>query len=327
MRKNSVAFANFVCTFGDRGGLLDNSEIVLPAFLTDTMVRTYGDSDYHLYDVKLSKLDGTDVEPVLGISGHFVKNVVLAREQVFDATGGIVKSPNTMKSSPSAFFVLVLNTHRLMYLAETNFAPDLKSFEATMANFIKKVREDKINHDFKNEANKATKKSMQEALPRPIVKIVPLSEAERISDYISRFSTIKSLRLRLIRPNHETDASEVVNAVRTRFGSLEPDRLDIIASRSDGMDKVAVAQAVEEATVTGNTSIDLRGEDGQGGRLRGSNDEFALTVEVDKLAKNDDGLRVQLFELYKTMLASGKIKLGAGLNAASDKISHLATLL
>lgn len=327
VRKGSVAFANFVCTFGDKGGLLDFSEIVIPAFTTDTLVRRYGSNHFHFYNVEVVELGDAGGDSILGISGHFVKNVQLTREQVFHPTGGLVKSKDSMESSPSSYFLLILNTHRLIYFAETAHAPDLKSFEATVSHFIKKVRSDRVNQSYRNAVGGITRRTLEERLPRPTLKVVPLSEPERISEYLARFSTIKTVRFRLIRPNHETDASEVVSAVRGRFGPLQPDRLDIIASRSDGLDKDEVTQAVEEATGTGNTNVDLSGEDLEGLRLRGNNEQFALTVDLDKPAKSDEGLRNQLYGKYTALLASGKIKIGAGLNGASDKLAKIAAML
>lgn len=320
-----MIFANFVCTFGDKGGFLDFSDITLPAFFTDTFIRKYGSNNYHLYDVNLVKLDEVSGEPVLGISGRFVKNTILTREQIFDDETGIVKSHLSMPSSPSAYFLLILNTHRLIYLAETGHAPDVKSFEATMANFIKRVREARIAERYQRGANGTTKKALQDSLPRPSLRILPLAEQEKIADYIQRFSLIQSVRFRLIRPNHETDASEVVAAVRGRFGSLHPDKLDIIATSNVGLDKSEVAQAVQEAVETGNTDIQLKGEDQDKSRIRGSNDEFALTVDLPNPASDDAGRTKQLYELYSKLLALGKIKIGSRLGHVGEKIRTLAS--
>jgi len=327
MRKGTVAFANFICTFGDAGGLLDNWDIVSAAFFNDTMIRKYGKNDFHLYDVKLEKFANDDSTPIVAICGRFVKNTILSREQTFDDDGSLIKSHAEIASSPSAFFVLVLNTHRLVYFAETSFSPDLKSFEATMANFIKKVREKKINEQYDDARKEITKKALRERLPRPTLNIVPLAEKEKLSDFVNRFKTINTVKFRLIKPNHESDASKVVSAVRERFGPLEPDYLDITASSSDGLDKPEVQQVVEEAGETGNTNIVLKGEGVDGEKLRGTADEFALTTELYSPAKSDAGLSLQLLTRYRSFVKSGKIKIGEGMDHAAEIVRSIAAAL
>lgn len=327
MRKDTVAFANFICTFGTAGAMLDNWDIVGPALLSDTFVRKYGKNFYHFYNAELVKMGEDNGVPVLAVCGHFVKNVNLTREQTFDEKGNLVKSPASMPSSPSAFFVLVLNTHRLVYFAETAHAPDLKSFEATAAHFIKKVREHKIDVEYKEADGAITKKSLQENLPRPVVNVVPLAENEQLSDFIDRFKKIKSVKFRLIKPNHETDASEVVSAVRESFGAMKPEHLDIVASSPGTLEVADVKRVVSEAAEVGNTEIKIAGEDHDGDRLHGSNDEFALTVDLPDPQTSDQGLRLQLYGIYKGLVGAGKIKLGAGLDHAVDKIKTLAALL
>ena len=327
LRKGAVAFANFICTFGEAGAMLDNWDIVGPAFLTDTLVRKYGQNYFHFYEVKLVKLGEDSGVPVLAVCGHFVKNVNLTREQTFDKNGQLIKAPASMPSSPSAFFVLILNTHRLVYFAETAHAPDLKSFETTAANFIKRYRERKINEEYKASQAKVTKKALQEQLPRPTVTVVPLAERERITDFINRFETIKLVKFRLIKPNHETDASEVVSAVRETIGAMKPDHLDIIATNSAGLDISQVKQVVGEATEVGNTDIAIKGEDKDGVQIRGTNDEFALTVDLEKAESTDAGLRGQLYNMYQELVAAGKIKLGDGLGHVADKIKSIAAIL
>lgn len=307
--------------------MLDNWEVVGPALLTDTFIRKYGKNYYHFYDAELVKIGDDGEVPVLAVCGHFVKNVKLTREQTFDEQGNLIKSPAAMPSSPSAFFVLVLNTHRLIYFFETAHAPDLKSFETTAAHFIKKVRENTINVQYQEAGGGITKKALRERLPRPVVTVVPLAEKEQLAEFIARFEKIKSVKFRLIKPNHETDASEVVNAVRESFGSMKPDHLDIVASNADTLEISDVKRVVSEAAEVGNTEIKIAGEDSDGDRLRGSNEEFALTVDLPDAAPSDQGLRLQLYGIYKGLVEAGKIKLGAGLDHAADAIKALATLL
>src|SRR5436853_395966 len=94
------------------------TEIILPAFTDDTLVRERGRenvSHYFFYEISLEKLgmDGTD--NIIGVFGHFVKNVNLTRTQVFDPSKGLIQDPASMPSSPSSTFLLILNTHQLAF--------------------------------------------------------------------------------------------------------------------------------------------------------------------------------------------------------------------
>lgn len=308
MRKGSVAFANFILTFGEEGGLLENYELALPAFTTDTFVREYGKTNYHFYDVAVTQIDDVDGTPVVVVSGHFVKDTLLDREQIYEAGQGLVSDRQSMRSAPSAYFVLVLNTHRLVYFAETGHAPELSTFEATVVNFLRRVRENRVREIHSDSSNQLSLAAIRREIPRPTLTVVPLSEADQIAAYIQRFARIERVRLRLIKPNEETDASTVVAAVRERFGPLAPRQLDINIQSSDGLDRDAAIKAVEETAQSGNTDIKLVGEDAEGTKLEGSNDKFALTTELNEPAAGDANLRYQLYKLYGRFVAAGKIK-------------------
>jgi hypothetical protein len=61
MSIDRVEFANFVCHFGRDKVMLDYlTEIVLPAFTDDTLIRQRGQenvTEYRFYDVHLEKLE------------------------------------------------------------------------------------------------------------------------------------------------------------------------------------------------------------------------------------------------------------------------------
>jgi hypothetical protein len=327
MRKHSVSFGNFICTFGDRGGLLDFQNIVLPAFLTDTFVRKYGAAHYHFFNVKLVQLDQTGDVPVLALVGHLVKNTVLVREQIFDDGSGLVRDPKSMESSPSSYFVLILNSHRLIYFAETAFAPDFSAFASTAANFIKRILEARINSEHEDRKKKIPKTVIRKEFPRPTVQVVPISEPGLITDYLSRFSVVEQVRFRLIKPNKETDASEVIAAVRGRFGKLGPEQLDITVRDKSGLDKVEVASAVTEAGEGSNTGIVIIGEDADGTRLRGENENFAMTTELDDIPRTELEIQSALYNKYQNFISSGKIKIGKMGEHVADQIRHIATFL
>jgi hypothetical protein len=114
---HTVSFANFVCTFGPHKSLLDyDEEIVRPAFLDQTLVRQYGEAtEYFFYETKLIRLQSeVKSESEFGIAGHFIKDTILRRTQVFRPEGGLIHDEAEMQSAPSAFFLLLLSNHKLV---------------------------------------------------------------------------------------------------------------------------------------------------------------------------------------------------------------------
>ena len=140
-----MQYANFVLKFGEQE-LLDEFEIVSRAFLHDVRVRSYGKTHFHFLEPKLKLLDQTDPMS-LAIFGRFVKDTVLERDQVLD--GGLLRqSHDELRSSPSSYFVLMLASHRLVFLPETRFAPTLAQFAATTRKFLLDAHKDFIRDKF-----------------------------------------------------------------------------------------------------------------------------------------------------------------------------------
>ena len=97
MSINRVEFANFICHFGPDKVMLDYlTEIVLPSFTDDTLIRQRGQdnvTEYLFYDVHIEKLGKVDRNDILGVFGQFIKNVNLTRTQIFDPSQGLVQGP------------------------------------------------------------------------------------------------------------------------------------------------------------------------------------------------------------------------------------------
>ena len=109
MRQHVASFANFICRFGKEKVLLDYAEkIILPAFTDDKFIRSFGKgrTHYFFYETKIVQLDENKDKPVLAITGKFIKNTTLSREQIFDPKKGIIKDQASIATAPSAFLFL-----------------------------------------------------------------------------------------------------------------------------------------------------------------------------------------------------------------------------
>ena len=207
MRKHNATFANFVCRFGEQKVLLDYAEeIVIPAF-TRAYVRTYGErTHYHFYNVELVKLEDVGDVPVLALAGRFIKNTELTRHQIFDARQGLVQDERSMASSPSAYFVLILNNHRLIYFPETPHAPDFSSFGATCRRFLVNARSeyvDGVHRQRREDGDRVTKQAVYEEHPRPTLDVIPLTGQDSVEQFMRRYEVLKRIDFRLVRPNDD----------------------------------------------------------------------------------------------------------------------------
>lgn len=315
MRQHDLSFANFILRFGTEEVLLDYAEeIVLPAFLAEGNVRKHGETEFRLFDVELADIGREGDDRVLALSGHFIKDTVLRRQQIFRRGQGLIEDVAEIESAPSAFFVLILNNHRLLYFAETAAAPTLDNFRATMEYFLRErwhmyVRSQTDRENVTRRGpERLTLANMRRRVPTPVLAIVPVAGEDAIAEIVERFGIIKQVRFKLVEPNDELDASETVAAVERTFRPLEPDRLEVIASQPKGLNKVETARAIVEASEGHNTEILIDGEDPDGLRMKADNEQFALSVPIEDPAADDPSLREQLMAVYERLVEEGKVR-------------------
>lgn len=310
MRKNQLQVANFICTFGASGDLLDYAnEIVIPTFFNDSLVREYGSTKYYIYEPFWWDF-GENGESDLAICGRFVKETVLRREQII-VQGALTEDHQEMDSVPSAFFVLMLRDHRLIYFAETSHAPELQAFASTLRVLMRRVWRKFIAELKNSSVAKVTMKQLQLENPMPTLTIIPVAKEGDIRSLLADFKQIQRIKFRLIKPNQETDTSEVLQSVRDRFTPLSPERLDLEMSDSTGLDHGESASAVEEAAAGLNTDILVSGKDAEGNPVQVRNDEFALRVAVDDPPSDPNGLAERLFREFKSQVKSGLVRRGS----------------
>ncbi|ECB5027586.1 hypothetical protein DI355_21890, partial [Salmonella enterica subsp. enterica serovar Give] len=126
-----LEFGNYTLRFGDDVLLDYYDEIVFPSFLEMANIRRISDkSEFFFIDTECVILDEEATPPVLGIKGRIIKNTLLTREQVFDGAD-LVEDHDELETAPSSFFLLILNTHRLILCKEVSGAPTIQNFQST----------------------------------------------------------------------------------------------------------------------------------------------------------------------------------------------------
>jgi len=316
MSINRVEFANFVCRFGNDKVMLDYLiEIVLPIFTDDTLVRQRGRenvSAYFFYDVHLEILDKAGSNEIVGVFGQFVKNVNLTRTQVFDPSQGL----------------LILNTHRLVFLPRTQQAPTIQEFESTVRNFAAIKHNQFINATYesrKNSPEKTTKKALRQETPPPEVNVVPLTNLDSVADFVARFDKLRSIDFRLLRPNPTIDAEDTFKDVRGILENIGANSGKLSASNNtDGLDKDTAITVINDAAKGGNSDITLKGTDEHGAILSGSNEDFKVSVPLDSVPQTRPGLVRKLYQTLRDILPASAAGSTAESAEGQAKLNNLA---
>lgn len=329
-KRYPVHYANFVCHFGEQELLDYLTEIVLPAFTSPKSVRSFKDGRYFFDEVELVNLASESNPPELAICGRFVKDMIVRSEQRWDSESGtLVAEARKLETAPSAVFVLLLASHKLIYLLETTSAPGMVSFRSTAANFLSAARRDYIEdianrakegnltvselakyveHDEDGVAMRVTKTRLHQLVGATELEIVPLSNEETLRSFLQLFQKLQVASVRLVKPNSELDNDDFIEGFREKSDAVGSKNSTLVYRNSDGLIRDKVAEQLEIAAADANTEIKLEGVDATGRVLRGSNDEFKIVSYLDKKPTEMPTLARRMFHLFRSLVKDGLIK-------------------
>ena len=258
-----------------------------------------------------------------------MKDTELTRHQIFDADDGLIQDELKMRSAPSAFFVLILNNHRLIYFPETPHAPDFKPFEATAKHFLRRRHReyiDELHRKFLGTSNQLTKKALYQIHPVPTLEVIPMTGRDSIEQFMRRYKLLRRIDFRLVLPNADIDAGEILGQVRGLGTKLKSERTAVSVSSGEGLEIDEAIEAVASATQTGNQDVKLDGVDGDGNKLLGNNDEFRINAPVQDIPSADGDLMGRLYGIYKRLTSRGVIR-APDANGHRDRIQDLERLM
>lgn len=336
---HSVHFANFICHVGDAELADALSEIVIPAFDIHK-VRAFRDIRYLLHEVVVTNLTISNGNEVPAIIGRLVKDMVVRSEQQLDAkTGQLLKANQQMHTSPSSLFVLLLDSHKLIYCNETANAPGLDAFKSTITSFLSQARKDMIRklHDEVQDAGdgisalnarflhkcspeemsksetiealkKPTLKLLRELIPEPNLEVVPLSNDETLREFIKRFKILDYATVRLLRRNSEIDNDEFFEQVRNKGDNAGADVSTVTYKNKNGLTKEHVVSQLESA-LTGNAEVQLSGKDEGDVRIRGTNEEFKAIAKLSDIPSSMNIAARSLLGVFNDYVHRGLVKI------------------
>lgn len=343
-----VHYANFVCHFGADELLHYLHEILAPAFMSHH-VRTFKDGRYFFDSVKILDLSKKGDAPELAICGRFVKDMIVRSEQRWDpVAGSLVADIRKMETAPSAIFVLLLASHKLIYLLETASAPGLESFRSTATSFlaaerrnyissiVERAKENRltaqetkrfVERDENDAPVKITKTRIAELVGSVDLEVVPLSNEETLRKFLERFKVLQAASLRLVKPNSELDNDDFIDEFRTKSDAVGSMNSSLTYRNAEGLIKSEIARQLEVAAADANAEIKLEGKDAAGQVLRGSNHEFKIVSYLDSKLTDLVTTARRMVALFNLQRENGLIKStgSAPTDEAKSALAILAT--
>lgn len=282
-----VSSANFICRFGDSKVLLDLlEEVVIPAFTTTRYTRRSTDTTHFFHNVQLVTFRRDNI-PIPCIIGRYVKDTTLRREQIFSRENDdLIRDPASIISSPSSVFVLILDTHKLLYLPETKQAPGLQAFRTTVINFLELAHTEFINGLKDMNPNLETAE-LNKVHPRPTLEIIPIASSETLEEFVNKYHILQEIKIELIRPNNNLDNNDLFLDVRSSGESLDSERTTIEYDNKTGLVKSEVIKRLAKVVKSENSQIVLRGKDKLGNTLTVTKEKISIQYMIDSLLSMD----------------------------------------
>jgi hypothetical protein len=308
MRKYTAVFANFVCTFGNEGMIKRVNEIILPSFLNKNIREHGNETSYFFEKASFTRISRPYIDAY--VHGRFIQKTKLKREQYYGADG-LVRQRASLKTAPSAYFALSLRHHILAYYAETNDAPLLGAFEATIRSFARsqhKVFIKYIYESMKAEDAKITWKKVHEEFPPPKINIVALPADIGIDDFVDKFEKVSRLSVNLIKPNPRIHADNAFARIHQRAIDLGAESASLsISSPKEGLDKDLLKKSIKEATKDGNQLVKVTGSSLDGNKLDGDNHSFSIAQDLGKLPDAHDTKLLTLASEVRAIAGTGAV--------------------
>lgn len=311
-RTPSISFANVICRFGDAFVLLDLAEqVIFPAFFDPSLRRKHGETQFLFLDIGWFATPARSDRPELCIYGRLVKDTVLHRDQIL-ADGQLLQNHDSIPSAPSAFFLLMLSNHKLVYLPETAGAPTLDVFGSTLQYFFRAKHADYIRAEYvrrKGTLTETTRLALLDEIPAPTVEVLPLASRESIGQFVESIEKLTHLEFRILDTNREFQMEGPYRKIREDKEALRAKTGKLIYDNSEGMNKPEVANQIAISAATGNQYVIVAGTAADGTAMRGNNDQFSLHVPGGDLPEAPNAKGFSLLEKFREQTANGNLSL------------------
>ena len=317
MANKKLNFANFVLRFGDEMVMVDQlKEVVIPAFFDDRE-KTTSKTRLFLHDVRMiEQLADRHI-----IAGRIVKDTILEREKLYDKESKTLKdSSRTLRSSPTSFFALIVETHRLIFVPEHRGSPTLKTFQSLMRRFLSDAY---IEQYGKVSRKKVQPDEITNRPPPPELEIVPMMSAGSLAAFLDRFELIQQLSIRVAEVNNEFDNSELIEDVRESHRRMKSDDTELrYKNMKGGLSRDEVSSELE-AVGKGTGHVNVVGKDSEGRKIEGNNEHFGIKAEVQAIPDNVIRATDIVFSEFEALTTTRAIDAGEASSTTIEKVKSV----
>lgn len=245
----------------------------------------------------------------------------MVRHQIFSKDKGVIVADRVeMESAPSSIAILVLQTHRLLFVKEVSGAPSMHQFGSTFKHFLKNAVtsywQSKIESS-KVLGQRLTKSTVKERFPLPSVEVIPIVAKDTLKSFIDRFKVLKTLDIKLATTNNEADTRRFFKMLRENKNRVGSNQTSIRHHNSTGLDKEGCLQSLEGAD-QGNMLVELSGKDENGDEIKGNNDQFSVKAALGSAGKARESIEDQAYQRYRDLVKKGVVTEGIQHDAAVE---------
>lgn len=251
-----------------------------------------------------------------------IRDTKLTSTQIYDyETKTLIEQKETIQTSPSALFVLILNNHRLIYLKETPHAPTIEMFKDTIKTFLR--RQTRLYAESLSQDNR---KEFIKNYGLPDIDITPLNTKESLDQFLKEYKIIHSIKITLKKRNDELQyRHDLIRKAQQKTDSLKSTNTTIMFSnKKDGLDIEETKEQLQEATEQGNQGILIEGLNSVGDLLKGNNDKFKVTKFISGVDLSDVAtIASTLYKSFTKLTQSREIIVPSTEPSVKDKINNI----
>ncbi|NTX06278.1 hypothetical protein [Myxococcus sp. CA040A] len=303
MARHTVEFANAIIRTDDKELIDLFSPTIWPALTDNTLRRTHGDSAFFINECKGLTIQHNNKE-YQAITARFIKTTKLKRAQYYNESEGLIADPQILDSAPSAVFLLILNNHKLIYLHETAHAPPLSQLEKTLSWLIKTTTQKIIHREYtarRPKKDKISLRKLQAENPQPDVHIIPIPHEGSISEFVELFEKIKSVEVRLIRPNSEIDINPFFGMARQEQERIKSKQTTITQKSPDGLSASGTKNYLAAASKQANARVSVTGTNEAGKKISGDNEKFSIKTYISTIPTGLVSIAKKLFMEFENL--------------------------
>lgn len=277
--EKNMQFANFNITFGEEEyPMLTYFEDLIYPIFTNGYIRKLNTQypQYSFSDVVIEELGGEYV-----LIGNYIKNTQYSIVTTIDQ-GELVDSPAEIPTAPYSRFIIFLKNHRMVLVKNEAMSPDIRSFEATIKEFLRKYisEQNKIIEDTKSK------------FPMAYVNIVDMPLTEDIHKVLRNTQKIQWVNLRFFPLNNDINPLPMAEAIEKEKRALGCKTANARFNSPKSFE--GVKHMIEETAGLAVTSMKIKDIDGETKTIKeGSLTSNKKVTIFGNISKEDDNTIVK----------------------------------